>query len=295
MAIDTDANFSNGVQASRSVVGTGVFTVGIDVTVAAATYTGYQWEVEFTPTGLAFNSGVVESQPQGMTTCATVGLNSANAINPGDVVEGKGAGCITFGAGGKFVGQTTSFQMHCVADGTFNLLLLDLNNDDTVFGTSLLAASALDTGTSGATIICSGTGATPPTPTQTNTPTVTPIPADTSTPLPTATLCSGDSCPTSFPKMYTRTPTPTATGSVVAAGTVTPVPAQVAPATGAGAGTAPRTANAGAIHLPDTGSGSREVHKSSLSLWVLIASVGAGMAISGGLSVSARRARNRRR
>ena len=78
MELDADGGTA-GVQATRNVTGAASFSVGIQVTAAAAAYQGYQWEIEFPPAGLTFAGGVVENTAG--TTGVLHSFNTAASVS----------------------------------------------------------------------------------------------------------------------------------------------------------------------------------------------------------------------
>jgi hypothetical protein len=126
-----------------------------------------------------------------------------------------------------------------------------------------------------ATITCTGGGAPP---TSTFTPTSTSTATPTNTPLPTNTPCPLALCTATPFVRATITPTPTVT--VVATGTTAPAATPPAGTTGA-PGTQPDGRPAGAIRLPDTGTGGAS-HSGAVALFVIGAVVLIGLA-GGGL------------
>ena len=82
-------------------------------------------------------------------------LTAATPINVGDTV--LGGGCLTTSQTFQtnYVGQSTTFRMHCVTTGTFSVLLIDLAHDR-AFGTTLRAAGVASpvTATAAITITC---------------------------------------------------------------------------------------------------------------------------------------------
>ena len=124
MALDADANTPAIVDASRTVTGSAPFAVGINVTAAADAYKGYQWKIEYPGAGLAFDGGVSENTgATGLTACVTSAVNAA-PLTPGNAVYG--GGCITLSPDftTNYTGQTTTFNMHCLAAGTFSVQLV---------------------------------------------------------------------------------------------------------------------------------------------------------------------------
>ena len=153
MALDADASSPAVVDASRVVTGSAQFSVGINVTAAADAYNGYQWEIEYPAASLAFDGSVVENtSATGLDLCTNAILPAATPINAGDTV--LGGGCLATSQP-SYVGQTTTFRMHCVTTGTFSVLLIDLAHDR-AFGTTLRAAGVASsaTGTAPITITC---------------------------------------------------------------------------------------------------------------------------------------------
>ncbi len=231
MAVDADAGTA-GIETTRSITGTANFTIGLNVTAVGSantppsSYFGYQWEIAFPTVGLGFvlGSQVENTGATGLTTCSPPGDNSAATPDPSDTVIGNGSGCITLGATpATLIGQTTTLNLHCLSDGVFVVSLLDINADGG-FGTWLLDkfGNALDTGTTGTTITCSGTGVGPtPTPTFTVTSTFTATKTSTATSTSTATNTpTVTNTPTATPTGATSTPTITPTSTA----TNTPAP-----------------------------------------------------------------------
>src|SRR5207248_9211680 len=105
------------------------FSLGINVTADADPYKGYQWEIEYAPARLAFDGSVVDNtSATGLGACANAAVNAnATPVNAGELVYGDGAGCLTTSQTFKssYVGQTTTFHMHCLTTGTFSVLLID--------------------------------------------------------------------------------------------------------------------------------------------------------------------------
>jgi hypothetical protein len=163
MALDADADMP-GVQSTRSVVGTGVFQVQVHVTQIAQPYRGYQWYLDV-PFGIGFGANPTEN------TAATGLLGCVYFPDLGP--SPYGGGCIgESGQSSSHIGPVTTFDMHCNANGTHTVALVD----SATTSLSLLysqSGAAVDTGTSGMTITCSGV---------TGVPTLTPVP--TQTPFP---------------------------------------------------------------------------------------------------------------
>ncbi len=159
VALDADPSTPGSLDASRTITGSAQFSLGINVTADADPYKGYQWEIEYPPAGLAFDDTVAENtSATGLGVCTNSAANpNATPITPGDTVFGNGSGCLTTSSTflSSYVGQTTTFKMHCLTTGTFTVQLVDITHDPQ-FGATLLAkdSSTLDTGTSGITITC---------------------------------------------------------------------------------------------------------------------------------------------
>lgn len=212
MAIDATAG--GGVDTARTVNGPPTpFSVGIQITAAAQVYGGYQWEIQFPSAGLGFiNLSTVESVPL-FTACASPTDNTVNAGSPiGYTVIGGGAGCVDlFGASTQpFIGASTTFNMQCLADGAFAILLLSSSQDPSGFGSDILDrfGTGVQAVTTNATITCTDTGVTLPTSTPSPTPSITRTPTVTATPTSTSTATF---TPTEYPLDFTRTATPTGT------------------------------------------------------------------------------------
>src|SRR5207249_4399489 len=130
------------IDTSRAITGTAQFSLGINVTADADPYKGYQWEIEYPPAGLAFDDTVVENtSATGLGVCTNAVANPNLApIMPGDTVFGNGAGCLTTSQTfqSSYVGQTTTFKMHCLTTGTFAVRLVD-STQDPGFGATLIA------------------------------------------------------------------------------------------------------------------------------------------------------------
>lgn len=213
MALDAVAG--GAVQNALSMNGTDAFSVGIHVTQVGAPYQGYISQIEYPTIGLSFVEGSVvqNTAGTGLSTCSTPTLGGGVVSPAGGTTLGNDAGCISFepGSSTTFTGQVTTLSLRCAADGVWLVLLLDVQQDF-AFGSTLSDANGavIDTGTTGMTITCSGTGTTAPntaTPTNTATSTNTPTPFPSFTPTvtgtPTATI--------PFPTIATRTATPTGT------------------------------------------------------------------------------------
>lgn len=288
-----DATAGGSIDASRSVTGLGAFTVGISVTQLSATpYKSYQWEIEFPTAGLTYVGGseVENTGATGLTTC-TPPSSSQGVLNPvDDTTEGNGSGCalVAAGSGTSFVGQVTTFDLQCVNDGTFAVLLLN-TDDDPLFGSGLNDSTGgpLATGTTGISVTCSGTGSVAPTATPTNTATQTFTPGP---PTATRTQCTGASCPTAtatLPPDFTRTPTPKAsTTPTVAAGT--PVPTEPAPPGGGSPGPAASSTRptgtgtpGGSISGPNTGNGGYADGADDRTIEIYLAVVGSLSLLAG--------------
>ncbi len=231
MAIDADTG-TGGIQTTRSIVGTANFGIGLNVTAVdllntpPSSYFGYQWEIAFPTVGLGFviGSQVENTGATGLTTCSLPADNSSATLDPSDTVIGNGSGCITLGTTpATLVGQTTTMNLHCVSDGIFAIVLLDIIAEPG-FGTWMLdkVGNALDTSTIGVTITCSGTGVGPTvTPTFSVTSTFTPTNTGTVTNTGTATHTPTiTNTPTATPTGATSTPTVTPTSTA----TTTPAP-----------------------------------------------------------------------
>ena len=129
------------------------------MTADADPYKGYQWEIEYPAAGLGFDDTVVENtSATGLGVCTNAAANpNATPITPGDTVFGNGSGCLTTSSTflSSYVGQTTTFKMHCLTTGTFSVQMVDFAHDP-AFGSTLIArdSSTLNTSTSGVTITC---------------------------------------------------------------------------------------------------------------------------------------------
>lgn len=159
MALDADAG-TTAVEETRTVSGTASFRVGINVTsVGSVPYRLYLWEFEFPTSGLAYDGNVVENtSATGLPVCS--GPQVTQATIPSHTRVGTNAGCGRVPATGTlYVGQTTSFDMHCVRDGTFDIWL-DGPVIDPAFYTSLFDVSfnEIPTRLEGVRVTCTGTG-----------------------------------------------------------------------------------------------------------------------------------------
>lgn len=165
MALDADAT-APGVQALRSVSGTGSFRVSVQVTRAQALYKGLQWEFELPP-GLAYDANIVKNDASGLDTCVDPNFRPG-ITNGSSTTIGGGAGCLLLDQsrqGVNFLGDIVSFGLHCVSDGTHIVYMHDLSGDKD-FGSTLIDAQGVnkDTGVTGMVIVCGGAGNNPPPP-----------------------------------------------------------------------------------------------------------------------------------
>lgn len=184
MALDANADTA-GIQTTRTVSGTETFRVGLHITQIAEAYNAYFWTLSI-PTGLGYSGAIVENVAgTGLAGCD----GPAVLVMAGEtrVQEGNCRGSFPLD-GSIYLGQTTSFALHCAANGTYVLSLLDLADD--IFGSTLYAPGAqlLDTGTADISVECTNVTAAP---------TATPI-TPTTTPAPDApNIMSLDASPDS--------------------------------------------------------------------------------------------------
>ncbi len=201
--IALDAIPGGGVDASRTVTGTGPFDVDLLISEVGEAYKAYQQYTQWNPALLAIDNAVF-LYPDGLVLCG-------QRVTAADSVQG---GCAGMSAT-SYVGVVETFTFHCLADGTTTLHLVTLV-EDPQFGTTTVRAPGdiIDTQLVDAQVTCQGIGpaetptftATPtsigtPTPTRTSTPTATATATATATPTRTAT-------PTPTPGTPTSTPTP---------------------------------------------------------------------------------------
>ena len=77
MAVDADPTIA-GIQTTRTISGTGAFSIGVDITQANTPYQGYQVELTYPFTGMQYNGTVTYNSSDGMALC-----QSGSASNDG--------------------------------------------------------------------------------------------------------------------------------------------------------------------------------------------------------------------
>lgn len=160
MALDANVQ-TDDVQVVTDVVGSDPFTVSINLTrFGDIKYYGYQWEVQFPTDGLGYLGGVVENVPAtGLQACILPQIDQS-----APTTRVFAAGCLG-GENAKtstFKGEFTRFQMQCLNNGAFEVVLPSLA-DEPIWGTTVYASrnqfgdpDALPTSTSSVTVHCSG-------------------------------------------------------------------------------------------------------------------------------------------
>ena len=161
MQVDANPGVNN-VDGSRTVTGTGTFTVDVLVSAAGEAYAGYQYSLALgwdfdnlmvLPGVLAFNSVTqAPAQTAGMTLCTSNPPLTANDV----LYDGCGRSSGTH----TYTGVVETVTMHCLQDGTATLHLLTYD-DDQGFGSWMLRANGtrIITDLTDADIKCVGTGA----------------------------------------------------------------------------------------------------------------------------------------
>jgi hypothetical protein len=159
MTVDADPDAAE-VQAARVVSGSAPFQIGIDITrIGAEPYSLLQWEVAIRTDQLAFDENrYVNTNVTGFIACMR-----QDSVNPrnGETVIAAGCTGQTPDTTSTFVGEIADLSLRCLAEGTFEVRLVDLASDpfgSSLFGTSL---APLQTGTAGARVTCSNVGSAP--------------------------------------------------------------------------------------------------------------------------------------
>ncbi len=151
MAIDTDPSTAS-VDATRDVSGTAPFSIGVDVTRIGGPYRGYQWELQIDGAGLEPAGTAVNAIPVTLSLCSdTYPLGAATF----------GFGCASPSTDTSFTGLLSTIPLKCLADGNFEIRLIDIAQDPN-FGTTVLSGAAVNlaTHTVAASINCTGAGVT---------------------------------------------------------------------------------------------------------------------------------------
>jgi len=160
-AMAVDAISGGGVDLSRTVTGGAPFGVGIAITNGSSAYQGYQYQLQWDPSVLAFD-GQTNLAPPDFSLCArpTVAENTVYG------------GCDGPSGTTTFTGTVNTLTFHCLANGA-SALHLATSLEDLHFATTTFAPGgiAFATGLTDASVTCS-----PAAPTPTATPTATPTP-----------------------------------------------------------------------------------------------------------------------
>ncbi len=144
-AMGVDVVAGGGIEASRTVTGPTPFEVDVVVLNAGPGYQGYQFNAQWDPAVLAYDSQV-HLMPEELNLCAT----------PTVMENTMFTGCARVQGNTSFQGPLNRLTFHCVGQGTSTIHLL--TPSETVSGSTLLAYQGFTIATEvkDASVTCAG-------------------------------------------------------------------------------------------------------------------------------------------
>src|SRR5205823_2406369 len=130
MAIDADANTA-GIDAARVIVGIAPFTLAANIDLVPHAYQGYEIEVSWPTDGLALVGTPAQLQPRSLVLCQTATTTTDGANTVFQDACARSIGTTTF------TGAVETFDLQCMATGTFVVHLVPVA-EDPLFGTAAL-------------------------------------------------------------------------------------------------------------------------------------------------------------